>query len=76
MIFPTPFTTLGEPINPLENHYRGPYDRGYVAATLDAKDAAEGSIDVVINRLAEIIKDVKREDYNIRDSAIIGLVPV
>ncbi len=54
---------LGYAIELLENYYQGSYGRGYIAAVLDANDPAEGGIDTVLNRLAEIIKDIDRQKY-------------
>ena len=51
---------LGQAINLLEDYYQGAYGRGYIAAALDANDVEEGGIEVVLNRLAEIIKDIER----------------
>jgi hypothetical protein len=54
---------LGYAIELLEDHYRGSYGTGYIAAALDANDPAEGGIDTVLNRLADIIKDIERQKY-------------
>jgi len=54
---------LGEAMGLLETHYQSSYGRGYVAALLDANDAAEGGVDTVLRQLAEIIKDVERYKY-------------
>jgi len=54
---------LGQAINLLEGYYQGAYGRGYIAAALDANDVEEGGIEVVLNRLAEIIKDIERSKH-------------
>jgi len=51
---------LGHVIALLDDHYQGAYGRGYIAAALEANDFEEGGIDAVLNRLAEIIKDLER----------------
>jgi len=51
---------LGHAINLLEKHYSSTYGRGYTAAVLDTSETGEGGIDVVLNQLAEIIKDIER----------------
>ena len=55
-----PAEPLGQAINLLENHYNSTYGSGYTAAALDAGETQEGGIDVVLNQLAEIIKDIER----------------
>jgi hypothetical protein len=54
---------LGHAINLLEKHYNSTYGRGYTAAILDTGEAYEGGIDVVLNQLAEIIKDIERAKH-------------
>lgn len=54
---------LGYVIELLENHYDSAYGRGYIAAIFDANDAYQGGIDMVLNQLTEIIKDVERQKY-------------
>ena len=49
---------LGQAINLLEKHYSSTYGRGYTAAVLNTSETCEGGIDVVLNQLAEIIKDI------------------
>ena len=51
---------LGHAISLLEKHYNSTYGRGYTAAVLDVSETQEGDIDVVLNQLAEIIKDIER----------------
>ena len=58
-----PGMPLGQAIDLLEEHYNSVYGRGYIAAALDANDAQEGGIDIVLNRLAEIIKNVERSKH-------------
>jgi len=54
---------LGQAINLLEKHYNSTYGRGYTAAAMDAGEIQEGGIDVVLNQLAGIIKDIERQKY-------------
>ena len=54
---------LGQAINLLEKHYSSTYGRGYTAAVLDAGETCEGGIDVVLNQLAEVIKDIERSKH-------------
>ncbi len=54
---------LGQAINLLEKHYSSTYGRGYTAAVLDTSETGEGGIDVVLNQLAEIIKDIERSKH-------------
>lgn len=54
---------LGEAIELLDGYYQSAYGDGYMAALLDANDAAEGGIDAVLRQFAEIIKDVERQKY-------------
>lgn len=54
---------LGEAIALLEGHYQSHYGHGYIAAALDANDAAQGGIDAVLYLLKEIIKNVERQKY-------------
>jgi len=54
---------LGQAISLLEKHYNSAYGHGYIAAALDVSDTQEGGIDVVLNQLAEIIKDIERSKY-------------
>ena len=54
---------LGQAINLLEKHYSSTYGRGYTAAVLDTSETCEGGIDVVLNQLAEIIKDIERSKH-------------
>ncbi len=51
---------LGHVIALLDEYYQGPYGNGYIAAALEANDLEEGGVDAVLNRLAEIIKDLER----------------
>ena len=55
--------SLAKAIMLLENYYQGTYANGYSAAMLDAGDTEYGGIDIVLNRLAEIIKTVERQKY-------------
>ena len=54
---------LGEAISLLENLYQSAYCYGYAAAAMDANDATQGGIDMVLVRLAEVIKDSERQKY-------------
>jgi len=54
---------IGQAINLLEKHYSSIYGRGYTAAVLDAGETQEGGIDVVLNQLAQIIKDIERSKH-------------
>jgi len=54
---------LAEAIMLLEDYYQGTYANGYSAAMLDAGDTEYGGIDIVLNRLAEIIKTIERQKY-------------
>jgi len=55
---------LAEAISLLERYYQSAvYDTGYVAALLDANDAAEGGIQTVLIGLAESVKDTERQKY-------------
>jgi len=54
---------LGFTIELLENHYDSTYGRGYIASILDANDACQGGIDMVLNQLTQIIKDIERQKY-------------
>ena len=54
---------FGQVIDLLEKHYNSTYGRGYTAAILDAGETYEGGIDVVLNQLAGIIKDIERAKH-------------
>ena len=47
----------------LDHHYQGNYSDGFIAAILDAKESALGGLNLVLNRVADIIKTVEREKY-------------
>ena len=57
------FEPLGEAISLLENLYQSAHGSGYTAAAMDANDSTQGGIDMVLVRLAEIIKDIERQKY-------------
>lgn len=57
------FEPLDEAISLLENFYQSAHGYGYTAAAMDANDATQGGIDMVLVRLAEIIKDIERQKY-------------
>lgn len=54
---------LGEVIALLEFYYQSNYGRGYIAAALDANDAAQGGMDTTLYTLKEIIKRVEHQKY-------------
>ena len=55
---------LAEAISLLDRYYQSAvYNTGYVAALLDANDAAEGGIQTVLTSLAESVKDIERQKY-------------
>ncbi|MCP4612947.1 MAG: hypothetical protein GY845_30000 [Planctomycetes bacterium] len=66
---------LSQAIDLLEKHYNSVYGRGYIAAALDANDAEEGGIEVVLNRLAEIIKEIERLKH-IQAVFIVNIDPI
>ena len=47
----------------LEKHYQGTYASGYAGARLDAADAEQVGIGIILHRLAEAIKGIERELY-------------
>jgi hypothetical protein len=47
----------------LENHYQGLWSDGYCAAVLDAANSAMGGVCFVLAQLAEIVKNVERQEY-------------
>ena len=53
---------LNEVLMLLEKHYQGNLSNGYVAAMMDARQGDNG-IDIVLYRLADIIKTAEREKY-------------
>ena len=54
---------LGQVIELLEKHYSSTYGHGYIAAAMDVSETQEGGIDVVLNQLTEIIKDIERSKH-------------
>jgi len=54
---------LGLAINLLEMYYNSTYGRGYTAAAMHVSETQEGGIDVVLNQLTEIIKDIERSKH-------------
>jgi hypothetical protein len=55
---------LTEAISILDRYYQSAvYNTGYIAALLDANDAAEGGMQTVLTSLAESIKDIERQKY-------------
>ena len=54
---------LEEAMSLLDDFYQSANGYGYVAAALDANDASQGGLDMVLIRLAEISKNVERQKY-------------
>jgi len=65
---------LGQAISLLEKHYNSTYGRGYTAAAMDVSETQEGGIDVVLNQLTEIIKDIERVKH-IKAVFIVNIDP-
>ena len=54
---------LDEAISILEHDYRGMQASGYYGALLDAADPSQGGIQLVLARLAELVKNRRRQIY-------------
>ena len=47
----------------LENHYQGTYSQWYMGAWLDATDDQQDGMDTVLQRMAEAVKAMERQEY-------------
>ncbi|NQU74927.1 MAG: hypothetical protein HQ546_01265 [Planctomycetes bacterium] len=59
----SPSQSLDEAVALLEQAYQGTYSDGYYAAVQDAEDPSQPGMEVVLTRLADLIKTRRRDMY-------------